>query len=285
LPERTRASAHPHPAAAAGAAAAFPGATAITVLDVYDWAAPDGLPGGSAHVHLASTEGYVVASGAGRLQTLGERGYAETPLRPGDCLWFTPGTIHRLVNEGDLRLFVVMQNAGLPEHGDAVLTFPPEILADPVAYTRAASLESGSGAAGAGAQGDAADAGDGAVGESALAASTAERARRRASLAVEGYLALRERVAESGPGALDDFYAAALRLKGHLAGDWRDRWRAGALTTAELTGEHLDEISASVPGHLDAAGLWRIERPAGERSYGMCGRLTTYPAASAVRAG
>jgi mannose-6-phosphate isomerase-like protein (cupin superfamily) len=268
LSERTRASTHASPTAAAGAAAAFPGATAITVLDVYDWVAPDGLPGGSAHVHLASTEGYVVASGAGRLQTLGERGYAETPLRAGDCLWFTPGTIHRLVNEGDLRLFVVMQNAGLPEHGDAVLTFPPEILADPVAYTRAASLES-----------------EGADGESALAASTAELARRRASLAIEGYLALRERVAADGPGALGDFYAAALRLTGHRTGDWRDRWRAGALAAAELTGEHLDEISASVPGHLDAAGLWRIERPAGERSYGMCGRLTTYPAASAVRVG
>src|SRR5689334_14103270 len=124
----------------ASAAAAFPGATGVTVLDVYDWPAPDGLSGGSAHVHLASTEGYVVLAGAGRLQTLGERGYAETPLRPGECLWFTPGTIHRLVNDGGLRLLIVMQNAGLPEHGDAVLTFPPEVLADPAAYASAASL-------------------------------------------------------------------------------------------------------------------------------------------------
>ena len=92
-------------------------------------------------------------------------------------------------------------------------------------------------------------------------------------------------MAAEGPGALGDFYAAALRLAGGHAAGWRDRWRAGALATAELTGEHLDEISAAVPGHLDAAGLWRIERPAGERSYGMCGRLTTYPASSAVRAG
>jgi hypothetical protein len=247
------------------------------VLDVYDWVAPDGLPGGSAHVHLASTEGYVVASGAGRLQTLGERGYAETPLRPGDCLWFTPGTIHRLVNEGDLRLFVVMQNAGLPEHGDAVLTFPPEILADPDAYARAATLPSPESVA----SGPAGSAGGGSAGGDAVAAA----ARRRASIAVEGYLALRERVLESGPGALDDFYAAALRLAGQRADDWRDRWQAGALATAELTGDHLDEISAGVAGHLDAAGLWRIERPAEERSYGMCGRLTTYPAARAVRAG
>ena len=284
MSERTVGSPQAHPAATA----AFPGATAITVLDVYDWVAPDGLPGGSAHVHLASTEGYVVASGAGRLQTLGERGYAETPLRPGDCLWFTPGTIHRLVNEGDLRLFVVMQNAGLPEHGDAVLTFPLEILADPDAYARAATLPSGGQPAGGGARGGEAGSSAGAgvlggdgTGESGVTAA----ARRRAGLAVEGYLALRERVLESGPGALDDFYAAALQLAGQRADDWRDRWQAGALATAELTGDHLDEIGAGVAGHLDAAGLWRIERPAEERSYGMCGRLTTYPAARAVRAG
>jgi hypothetical protein len=59
----------------------------------------------------------------------------------------------------------------------------------------------------------------------------------------------------------------------------------GTGTIAELTGNHLDEIGAGVVGHLDAAGLWRIERPAEERSYGKCGRLTTYPAARAVRAG
>jgi mannose-6-phosphate isomerase-like protein (cupin superfamily) len=256
------------PAAAPGvpsAAAAFPGATGVTVLDVYDWPAPDGLPGGSAHVHLASTEGYVVLSGAGRLQTLGERGYAETHLRPGDCVWFTPGTIHRLVNDGGLRLLIVMQNAGLPEHGDAVLTFPPHVLADPAAYASAASLTSG--------PGEDADA--------ALAAA----ARRRAGLAVEGYLALRDQVADRGPAALGDFYTAALRLTGDLTADWRDRWRAGALATAELTGEHLTEIGAQVTGHLNSAGLWRIEPSDAARAYGMCGRLTTYPAARAAQIG
>jgi mannose-6-phosphate isomerase-like protein (cupin superfamily) len=273
LPERARGSTPVDESAAA----AFPGATGVTVLDVYDWVAPDGLPGGSAHVHLASTEGYVVLSGTGRLQTLGERGYAQTPLRPGDCLWFTPGTIHRLVNDGGLRLLVVMQNAGLPEHGDAVLTFPPEVLADPHRYADAASLPAGPGGAGGPGGPDGADGPDG----DDLAAA----ARRRASLAIEGYLALRERVAREGPGALGGFYAAALRLTARHAAGWRDRWRAGALAAAELTGEHLGEIGASERGHLAAAGLWRIERPAGERGYGMCGRLTTYPASHAVRAG
>jgi hypothetical protein len=209
-------------------------------------------------VHLASAEGYVVLSGTGRLQTLGEHGYAETGLRPGDCLWFTPGTIHRLVNDGDLRLLVVMQNAGLPEHGDAVLTFPSSTLADPAAYARAASLAGGP---------------------------PDERARQRRDLALEGYFALRDQVAVDGPAALDDFFAAAMKLAAAQVTDWRDRWREGAMATAELTGVHLDEIAAGVTGHLAQAGLWRIERSPADRAYGMCGRLTTYPPARAVRAG
>lgn len=236
--------------------AAFPGATVPTLLDVYDWVTPDGLRGGSAHVHLASAEGYLVLAGAGRLQTLGRSGYAETELRPGDCLWFTPGVIHRLVNEGGLRLLVIMQNAGLPEAGDAVLTFPPDVLADPDAYARAASPDAGS---------------------------PADAARRRRDLAIEGYLALRDQVAADGPGALDGFFAAALRLVGARVPEWRDRWREGPLAAAALTGSQLDQLGAGLPGQLDAGGLWQLERPAGQRGYGMCGRLTRYDPAAAVR--
>lgn len=247
---------------------AFPGSTSVTMLEVYDWPTPDGLRGGSAHVHLASTEGYLVLSGVGRLQTLGEHGYAETPLNQGDCLWFPPGTVHRLVNDGDLRIMVVMQNAGLPEDGDAVLTFPPEVLADPDAYRQAASLEAGA---------------------------PEDEARRRRDLAITGYLALRDQVIASGPDALEPFFAAAMRLRAGLVDGWRERWRTGALATAALTGVHLDEIASATaagPGqssrvarHLAAGGLWRIERPAGPAAYGMCGRLTTYPPSRAERVG
>ncbi|MGX5773010.1 hypothetical protein ACWKWN_19905 [Microbacterium trichothecenolyticum] len=48
----------------------FPGATSVTLLDVYDDVAPDGLRGGSPHMHLASTECYVVIGGRGELHTL-----------------------------------------------------------------------------------------------------------------------------------------------------------------------------------------------------------------------
>jgi mannose-6-phosphate isomerase-like protein (cupin superfamily) len=238
------------------AAQAFPGATGVTLLDVYDWPTADGLRGGSAHIHLASTEGYVVLRGAGRLQTLGSHGYQETPLRPGDCLWFTPGTVHRLVNDdGQLQILVVMQNAGLPEAGDCVLTFPPDVLADPARYQAAATLSTGPETSG-------------------LEAA----ARRRRDLAIEGFLALRDQVLADGPAALQPFLDAAVALTAARVPDWRRRWRGQAAAVSELTGQQLDGIEARDAAHLRAAGLVRVPHPAGPRSYGMCGRLTPYPA-------
>ena len=118
----------------------FPGGTSLSHLDVYDTAAGDGICGGSPHMHLVSTEAYVVISGAGALQTIDAAGFRETPLAAGDVVWFTPGTIHRAVNRGDLKVVVLMSNAGLPEAGDAVITFPADIVADAAAYADAASL-------------------------------------------------------------------------------------------------------------------------------------------------
>src|SRR5687768_5708435 len=97
---------------------AFPGAVGVSHLRVYDTRAPDGLAGGTPHVHTVCTEAYLVVNGAGAVQTLTTEGYQETALEPGVAVWFTPGTIHRLVNHGDLELFVLMQNDGLPEAGD-----------------------------------------------------------------------------------------------------------------------------------------------------------------------
>jgi mannose-6-phosphate isomerase-like protein (cupin superfamily) len=240
---------------------AFPGATGVTLLDVYDWPTADGLRGGSAHIHLASTEGYLVLRGAGRLQTLSQRGFQEAPLRPGDCLWFTPGTVHRLVNDdGELQILVVMQNAGLPEAGDCVLTFPPGVLADPARYQAAATLNPDP---------------DGGGLEAA--------ARRRRDLAIEGFLALREQVLADGPAALEPFLAAAVALTAGRVPDWRRRWRGQAAAVSALTGQQLDGIEARDAVHLRAAGVLRVPRPAGPRSYGMCGRLTPYPAAPPAR--
>jgi mannose-6-phosphate isomerase-like protein (cupin superfamily) len=174
----------------------LPGAVGITALRVYDWDAPDGLCGGSPHVHLCCTECYIVVGGTGRLQTLTAGGAGEEPLRPGDVVWFGPGTIHRAVNDGDLQVVVVMQNSGLPEAGDAVLTLPPQHLVDRAAYQRV------------------------------IDAPSPERARARRDLAVEGFLELRRRTEAGDHTALEEFYAAAAASP---ARSWRPGGSAGSV--------------------------------------------------------
>jgi mannose-6-phosphate isomerase-like protein (cupin superfamily) len=250
----------------------FPGGTAVSLLAVYDWSGPDGVPGGSAHVHLACTEGYVVVGGHGRLQTLSADGYAETPLTPLTVAWFSPGVIHRLINDGGLQILVVMQNGGLPEAGDSVLTFPPAHLASPRAYRAAAALPDG----GAATADNPASAGDPATaGDPASAAATAARVRK--DLAVAGFLQLRERVAAEGQRALDDFYAAAAALvRGQLPA-WRETWEAGPFAATVRTGNQISLLASGIHEHL-REGRLTVLGPRADRGYGMCGRLAAYPA-------
>jgi mannose-6-phosphate isomerase-like protein (cupin superfamily) len=234
---------------AAQTSPAFPGGTAVTHLTVYDWPGPDGLVGGSAHVHLACTEGYVVLSGTGRVQTLSTDGFAETPLTPMTVAWFSPGVVHRLVNDGGLQILAVMQNGGLPEAGDSVLTFPPAYLSGPQAYEAVASL-----------------------GPQAAEGS----AQRRQYLAVEGFLLLREQAERRGPAALEEFYAAAVALIRGRVRAWDPIWRQGPLAAALRTGEHLEALAAGRHEHLEQGRLTVLTQPE-RRSYGMCGRLAAYP--------
>src|ERR1700735_3341995 len=121
---------------------AFPGAIGVTHLRVYASLAPDGLAGGSPHMHFACSEAYLVIKGRGAVQTLSSSGFREIPLRAGSMIWFTPGLIHRLVNtDAQLEIFAVMENAGLPEDGDSVLPFPFKYLQDEDSYWQSASLE------------------------------------------------------------------------------------------------------------------------------------------------
>ncbi len=117
---------------------ALPGGTSVSHVRVYDTIGPDGLAGGSPHLHTVCTEAYLVISGEGAVQTLSGEGYAETPLVAGTIAWFSPGTIHRLINlDGRLELYVLMSNAGLPEAGDMILAFEPDLLADDAIVPRA----------------------------------------------------------------------------------------------------------------------------------------------------
>ncbi|MBW8762823.1 MAG: cupin domain-containing protein [Microbacterium sp.] len=228
----------------------FPGGTSLSHLDVYRDAAPDGVCGGSPHMHLVSTEAYVVVSGTGALQTIDGDGFQETPLSAGAVVWFTPGTIHRAVNHDELKVVVLMSNAGLPEAGDAVMTFPAAVVADAEAYARAAALGDAEG--------------------------RAERARRRRDLAVSGFEALRDAMLAGDQAPLEAFRAAAGALVRDRASEWGELIRERPLAQAEQSLALARAVAEGDVTHLDEARVQQAVPSAGERGFGMCGRLRTY---------
>src|SRR4051794_25596564 len=160
----------------------LPGGVSISHLRVYDWPAPDGVGlagSGSPHLHVVSSEAYVVLGGTGSVHTLGPTGFAVHPLRPGSIVSFGPGVVHRAVNDGDLEVLVLMSNAGLPEAGGAGPTSPAAVLAAPAAYRAAATLPD----------------------STASDDQMAQAARRRRDLALEGYAELGDAIDRIGAAA------------------------------------------------------------------------------------
>ncbi|WP_037841254.1 cupin domain-containing protein [Streptomyces sp. NRRL F-5126] len=232
----------------------FPGAVGVSRLTVYDWPTVDDLPGGGTpHLHLTCTEGYVVTAGRGTVQTLTTAGYRETPLEPGTVAWFTPGTIHRLTNGGGLEITVVMQNSGLPEAGDAVLTLPQDLLADPGTYADAVRIPA-----------------------DAPEAEQVAAARARRDLATHRFLRLREAAESGDPRPLAAFQEAAAALVRPRLDAWEQRWREGAHAAAQATRAQLDALRTQDAHHLTGARV-TATGPTARGRFGMCGRLDVYP--------
>ncbi|WP_443078789.1 cupin domain-containing protein [Streptomyces sp. NBC_01497] len=232
----------------------FPGAVAVSRLRVYDWPTPDDRPGGGTpHLHLTCTEGYVVTAGRGTVQTLTTSGCTESPLGPGTVAWFTPGTIHRLTNDGGLEITVVMQNSGLPEAGDAVLTLPQDLLADPGTYADAVRIPA-----------------------DVPEAAQVRAARARRDLATRRFLELRQATESGDPQPLAAFHRAAAALVRPRLDAWEERWRQGALAAAQATGTQLDALRRQDARHLTEARVVSTGATARGR-FGMCGRLDVYP--------
>lgn len=233
----------------------LPGAVGLTHLRVYDTVGPDGLAGGTPHLHTVCTEAYWIVRGRGRVQTISGDGFAETSLDPGALVWFTPGTIHRLVNDsGDLEILVVMANQGLPEAGDMVVVSAPDVMADRDRYLAAASLPAGAMTT---------------AGERGPAAARRDRA-------VEAFNDIRHALESGDRSPLDLFLDRAAELVSVHHDAWRARWERGPRAATDRTDAHLRAIGASDGAHLRQASVHRLGPPADERGLGCCGTLGTY---------
>lgn len=232
----------------------FPGGTGITRLAVWEGVSIDGLVGGTPHLHTVSTEGYVVVAGSGSVQALDRAGFRETPLEVGTVLWFAPGTVHRAINHGGLEIVVVMSNAGLPEAGDAVMTFPDDVLADPGREAAAAAAPE--------ADADPAEA--------------SARIAERRDAAVQGFLDLRAAMEAEGEAAWDRFAARAAALVRPRIPAWRDHWAATVLPTVDDTRAQLDRLERGDAGGIGAHPVAIGTPAAGPRRRGMCGLIRAY---------
>jgi mannose-6-phosphate isomerase-like protein (cupin superfamily) len=233
----------------------FPGAIGVSHLRVYDSEAPDGLRGGTPHVHSVCTEAYAVLAGRGAVHTLTAEGFRETPIEAGSFVWFGPGTIHRLVNgDGGLEILVLMSNSALPEAGDMVLALPPALLADPAAYQQAAVLPP----------------------DALTTTGPSHAAQVRRDLAVEGFLELKAAVTAGDAEPLERFYRSAVALVGPRATAWRDIIAAGPTKVAQDAAAAVEAVLAGHVEHLLEATVHALPPPPDERRYGCCGTLGTY---------
>jgi mannose-6-phosphate isomerase-like protein (cupin superfamily) len=236
----------------------LPGGTSVSHVQVYDTIGPDGLAGGSPHLHTTCTEAYLVIAGDGMVQTLSGEGYRETPLAAGTIAWFSPGTIHRLVNlDGRLELYVVMSNAGLPEAGDMILAFEPALLGDPATYRRHADLPS----------------------DAATTAGSPDPAMRRRDLAVRGFIHWRDAVMADGPAALDPLYRSAVDLLGDRPAHWSELLDLDPAGDLERARRQVEALAASdrssVADALRSSAIRSHSLHPDTRQMGCCGTLGT----------
>jgi mannose-6-phosphate isomerase-like protein (cupin superfamily) len=227
----------------------MPGAILMSRLKVYETPTPDGQIGGTPHVHLVCTEMYFVLSGSGAVELLDKDGFRRVELRPYEALLFTPGTIHRLINPNrDLEILVMMQNSGLPERGDNVVTFTNELLSDDSSYA------------------------------DAMRVSSIDDAYRRRDRGVEGFLQLKaafETSAEEGLAALERFYQQAAARTSGVQAQWREMVEQGALAEAQTSLAQLDQLAENDTSYLLNNGVGLVQPPESP-ALGFCGHLNRY---------
>ena len=227
----------------------MPGATLTTRLKVYDTAGPDGQLGGTPHLHLCCTEMYFVIGGSGYVEVIDETGFSIVELPLHAAYIFSPGTIHRLINpHKDLELFIMMQNSGLPERGDNIVTFRDEIMQSQEKFAAAMKVQS------------------------------LEDGYRRRDQGVEGFLELKKAFKQGdneGRAALHKFYDLGAKRSANRHAEWRAVVNEGALAEANRSLAILDELAKGDTSYLTATQQ-HLVLPKPHSMVGFCGHLNRY---------
>jgi mannose-6-phosphate isomerase-like protein (cupin superfamily) len=236
----------------------LPAGVGLTHIKVYDTPGPDGLVSGGAHIHLVCSEIYFVLKGTGQVELLSADGLEVIDLVPNKAVFFRPGTFHRVLNpHKDLELLAIMQNGGLPERGDFVMSFPQETLNNPAAYA------------------------------SAVRAQDMAEALRRRDLSLQGYGELKKafgRSHEEGLTALRAFYRAARNLISPKVDGFEWVLKIGAQTEVKASLDACDFLRAGRLDYLEHSPLQGKGAPGRAAIYplndpakpGMCGELHAY---------
>ena len=228
----------------------LPGGVGLTHIRVYDTPGPDGLVSGGAHIHLVCSEIYFPLVGTGQLEILSAEGLETIDLVPNKAVFFRPGTFHRVLNPNkNLEILAIMQNGGLPERGDFVMSFPKEILADPAKYMQA------------------------------LRAPTMPDALKRRDLSLKGYLELKAAFAQSreaGQEAMRAFYRAARNLIAPKVDGFEWVLKVGAQAELKTSLDACDFLKAGRTDYLEQARHAAIDPMSEPARPGMCGTLHSY---------
>ena len=226
----------------------MPGATLVTRLKVYDTPGPDGQPGGTPHFHLACTEMYFTLGGSGGVEIIDNNGFKFVELPVHTAFLFSAGTLHRLINRGGLEILIVMQNSGLPERGDTVVTVTKAVLADELRYYKA------------------------------VCAGSLEEAYLRRDAGVAGFLEIKNAFARSpdeGRAALNELYKQAQRLTRPKHAEWYETVAKGAFSEAQDSLKQIVDLTAGKTGYLKEARNFFVPA-APHATIGYCGTLNRY---------
>jgi mannose-6-phosphate isomerase-like protein (cupin superfamily) len=229
----------------------LPSGVGLTHLKVYTEDAPNGSdPGGSAHFHTVCAELYFVLSGAGFVELLSSRGYQKLALEPHQVVCMSPGVIHRLANPNkNLEILVIMQNGGLAERGDYILTFPDRVLADDKAYSDAVKITS-----------------------------HADAITRR-NLSLEGFGPLKNTIQtdpEAGRKELEKLYQHARRILAPKVEGFEWVLRTGSLAEVKASHDAVDFIRYNHMEYLAKANWCSIDPAKDQLRSGLCGDVRSY---------